>query len=111
MDFMVEQRNSVEGEIVGLRMSGFSGPRPWKVGGEPGGETGSEDNRKEISKTQGLESYNFMDVPSLRGESCPEDNFLLSCLLSFVQVYEITRGNIHFSPALRRASTILSLTD
>ena len=31
--------------------------------------------------------------------------FLLSCLWSFVEGYEITSGNIHFSPALRKAPT------
>ena len=46
------------------------------AGGDLGGETGSEGNREETPQTQGLESYSFMDVPPLRGESCPEDNFL-----------------------------------
>ena len=37
--------------------------------------------------------------------------FLLSCLWSFVEGYEITSGNPHFSPALRKAPIYLSFAD
>jgi hypothetical protein len=37
--------------------------------------------------------------------------FLLSFLWGFVEGYEITSGNLHFSPALRKEALILSLAD